>query len=54
MRDNSRDITLALGARGCVHLTMNMGGNERLATKKDKVEDEMYARGIPGNPIRSH
>jgi len=37
MRDNSRDITLVQGARGCDHvLTMTMGGNERLATKKCK------------------
>jgi hypothetical protein len=37
MRDNSPDITLVQGARGCDHfLTMIMGGIERLASKKGK------------------
>ena len=37
MKDNSRDITLVQGGGGRHHLlTMTMGGNERLATKKGK------------------
>jgi hypothetical protein len=37
VRDNSRDTTLVQGAQGSDHLlTMAMGGNERLATKKGK------------------
>ena len=42
MRDNSPDIPLVQGSRGHDHfLTMTMGENERLATKKAKETCKM-------------